>query len=196
MSSIEDLCLASSSISPKKRDSSPLKNENFNNVEQVQNELDQLHDKLDELTRENQTLKSRAQEFDTIYEENEYLYAEKLHWNEEIERARVRELILQQEIRSLKEREREFLLKNDSTEMNNLNSSQLKMKIEWLYQTNNKLDLEISNLRDQLDSMTKKNQEIKKDFFEKEKHFQEILSINEDQQKLPQVHFQTFFFLN
>lgn len=191
MSSIEDLCLASSSVSanqPMTTSAPSLTNQQKQDViEEYQIEIDQLHDKLDDLTRENQQLKNRVQEFDTIYEENEYLYAEKSRWNEEVERARVRELILEQEIRSLKEREQEFLIKNEATDLVNLNPAQLKIKIEWLYQTNNKLDLEVSSLRDQLDAMTNKCQDLKRDLIEKDKHYQKILSVTEEEQNLPEV---------
>ncbi|CAF4196048.1 unnamed protein product [Rotaria sp. Silwood2] len=189
MSSIEDLYIASSSVSPSQH--SPTTNfalatiKNQPSIEELQNELDQLHDKLDELTRENQTLKNRTQEFDTIYEENEYLYAEKSHWNEEVERARIRELVLEQEIRTLKEREKEFLVTNDSN-VNNLNATQLKLKIDWLYQTNNQLELEIVRLREQLDLITKKCQDMKKESIQKDEHYKQLLAIAEDKQQLPQ----------
>ncbi|CAF3649586.1 unnamed protein product [Rotaria sp. Silwood1] len=189
MSSIEDLYIVSSSVSPSQH--SPSTNfalttvKNQPSIEELQNELDQLHDKLDELTRENQTLKNRTQEFDTIYEENEYLYAEKSHWNEEIERARIRELVLEQEIRTLKEREKEFLITNESSE-NNLNATQLKLKIDWLHQTNNQLELEIVRLREQLDLVTKKCQDIKKESIQKDEHYKQLLAVVENKQQLPQ----------
>jgi len=191
MSSIEDLCVASSSVSPTQH--SPSANPTLAiassqpTVEELQNELDQLHDKLDELTRENQTLKNRTQEFDTIYEENEYLYAEKNHWNEEIERARIHELVLEQEIRALQEREKEFLLTNE-TSLDNSNTTQLKLKIDWLHRTNSELELEIVRLREQLDSMTKKYQETKNESFHKDEHYKQILAVVEDRQQLPQVN--------
>ncbi|CAF0987761.1 unnamed protein product [Rotaria sordida] len=189
MSSIEDLNIASSSVSPSQHSPSTnfalttIKNQPV--IEELQNELDQLHDKLDELTRENQTLKNRTQEFDTIYEENEYLYAEKSHWNEEMERARIRELVLEQEIRTLKEREKEFLITNDSN-VNNLNTTQLKLKIDWLHQTNNQLELEIVRLREQLDLITKKCQDLKKESIQKDEHYKQLLTVAEDKQQLPQ----------
>jgi predicted nuclease with TOPRIM domain len=191
MSSIEDLYIASSSVSPSPH--IPIKHLQLNSlksqptIEELQNELDQLHDKLDEITRENQTLKNRTQEFDTIYEENEYLYAEKSHWNEEMERARIRELVLEQEINSLKEREKEFLINNDSNTNNNANTTQLKLKIDWLHRTNNQLELEIVRLREQIDLLTKKYQETKKDLINKDEHYKQLLTVAEDKQQLPQV---------
>ncbi|CAF1406211.1 unnamed protein product [Adineta steineri] len=191
MSSVEDLCIASSTVSPTPH--SPLLNpkllaitttKNQPTIEQLQNDIDQLHDKLDELTRENQTLKNRTQEFDTIYEENEYLYAEKSHWNEEIERGRIRELVLEQEIYSLKEREKEFLITNDSN-MDSSNITQLKLKIDWLHRTNNELELENVRLREQMDLITQKCQEMKKELIHKDDHHKQILSIVEDKQQLP-----------
>ncbi|CAF4464795.1 unnamed protein product, partial [Rotaria magnacalcarata] len=189
MSSIEDLYIASSSVSPSQH--SPATHfalvnvKNQPTIEELQNELDQLHDKLDELTRENQMLKNRTQEFDTIYEENEYLYAEKSQWNEEIERTRIRELVLEQEIRTLKEREKEFLITNDSN-ANNLSATQSKLKIDWLHQTNNQLELEIVRLREQLDLLAKKCQEIKKESIHKDEHYKQLLAVAEDKQQLPQ----------
>jgi hypothetical protein len=186
MSSIEDLYIASSSVSPSQQ--SPkmtLKNQSL--INQLQNELDQLHDKLDELTRENQTLKNRTQEFDTIYEENEYLYAEKSHWNEEMERARIRELVLEQELHTLKEREKEFLLSTDANINNNSNTTQLKLKIDWLHRTNNQIELENVRLREQIDFLTKKCQEIKKELIQQDEHYKQLLIATEDKQKLPQV---------
>ncbi|CAF4644337.1 unnamed protein product [Rotaria socialis] len=189
MSSIEDLYIASSSVSPSQQSPSThfaLANvKNQPTIEELQNELDQLHDKLDELTRENQMLKNRTQEFDTIYEENEYLYAEKSQWNEEIERTRIRELVLEQEIRTLKEREKEFLVTNDSN-ANNLSATQSKLKIDWLHQTNNQLELEIVRLREQLDLLAKKCQEIKKESIHKDEHYKQLLAVAEDKQQLPQ----------
>ncbi len=192
MSSIEDLYIASASVSPARHSPTPnlplgpMKNQP--SIEELQNELDQLHDKLDEVTRENQTLKNRTQEFDTIYEENEYLYAEKSQWNEEIERARIRELVLEQEIHTLKEREKEFLLTNDSN-INNSNTTQLKLNIDWLHRTNNQIELENVRLREQIDLLTKKCQEIKKELIYKDEHYKQILSAIEDKQQLPQVKF-------
>jgi chromosome segregation ATPase len=192
MSSIEDLYVASSSVSPTHH--TPMTNLPLNTlkiqptIDQLQNELDQLHDKLDEITRENQTLKNRTQEFDTIYEENEYLYAEKSHWNEEMEHARIRELMLEQEIQSLKEREKEFLINNDTNTTNNANTTQLKLKIDWLHRTNNQLELEIVRLREQIDLLTKKYQETKKDLIQKDEHYKQLLIVVEDKQQLPQVH--------
>ncbi|CAF3487526.1 unnamed protein product [Rotaria socialis] len=189
MSSIEDLYIASSSVSPSQQSPSThfaLANvKNQPTIEELQNELDQLHDKLDELTRENQMLKNRTQEFDTIYEENEYLYAEKSQWNEEIERTRIRELVLEQEIRTLKEREKEFLVTNDSN-ANNLSATQSKLKIDWLHQTNNQLELEIVRLREQLDLLAKKCQEVKKGSIHKDEHYKQLLAAAEDKQQLPQ----------
>jgi len=188
MSSIEDLYIASSSVSPSQH--SPLFTRKTQpTIEELQNELDQLHDKLDELTRENQTLKNRTQEFDTIYEENEYLYAEKSHWNEEMERSRIRELILEQEINTLKEREKEFLIANDTNVNNNSNTTQLKLKIDWLHRTNNQLELEIVRLREQMDLLNKKCQETKKELINKDEHYKQLLNAAEDRQKLPQVDF-------
>jgi cell division protein FtsB len=188
MSSIEDLYIASSSVSPSQH--SPLFTRKTQpTIEELQNELDQLHDKLDELTRENQTLKNRTQEFDTIYEENEYLYAEKSHWNEEVERSRIRELILEQEINTLKEREKEFLIANDTNVNNNSNTTQLKLKIDWLHRTNNQLELEIVRLREQMDLLNKKCQETKKELINKDEHYKQLLNAAEDRQKLPQADF-------
>jgi regulator of replication initiation timing len=197
MSSIEDLYIASSSVSPSQH--SPLANRALVShktqptIEELQNELDQLHDKLDELTRENQTLKNRTQEFDTIYEENEYLYAEKSHWNEEMEHARIRELVLEQEIRTLKEREKEFLLTSDSN-INTSNTTQLKLKIDWLHRTNNQLELEIVRLREQLDLTTKKYQDTKKESIHRDEHYKQLLTVAEDKQQLPQVNSKILMF--
>lgn len=187
MSSIEDLYIASSSVSPAQRSPTSPKKASQPTVEDLQNELDQLHDKLDELTRENQTLKSRTQEFDTIYEENEYLYAEKGQWNEELERGRIRELILEQEVRSLKEREKEFLLINEPNLPANSNATQLKLKVDWLHRTNNQLELEIIRLREQIDLMSKKSQECKRDSMAKDEHYRQLLMTAENKQQLPQV---------
>jgi len=191
MSSIEDLYIASSSVSPSQR-SPMLPKRSQPTVEELQNELDQLHDKLDDLTRENQTLKNRTQEFDTIYEENEYLYAEKSQWNEELERARIRELVLEQEVRTLKEREKEFLVANDQNLNSNSNTTQLKLKIDWLHKTNNQLELEIVRLREQIDQANKKTQDYKKELIAKDEHYKQLLFVAENKQQLPQVdsHFQ------
>jgi chromosome segregation ATPase len=188
MSSIEDLYMASSSVSPSQH--SPLLTRKTQpTIQELQNELDQLHDKLDELTRENQTLKNRTQEFDTIYEENEYLYAEKSHWNEEIESSRIRELVLEQEVQTLKEREKEFLLTNDTNINNNSNTTQLKLKIDWLHRTNNQLELEIVRLREQIDLLNKKCQETKKELINKDEHYKQLLNAVDNKQQLPQVDF-------
>jgi cell division protein FtsB len=197
MSSIEDLYIASSSVSPPQLSpatSRPLKSlKSQPTIEELQNEIDQLHDKLDELTRENQTLKNRTQEFDTIYEENEYLYAEKSHWNEEMERARIRELVLEQEIHTLKEREKEYLLTSDTNlSTNNSNTTQLKLKIDWLHRTNNQLELEIVRLREQIDLLNKKCQETKKELIQKDEHYKQLLNVAENKQQLPQVKFISF----
>ena len=190
MSSIEDLYLVSSGALPTR--SSPSHPTIANaakqppTIEQLQNEIDQLHDKLDELSRENQTLKNRTQEFDTIYEENEYLYEEKSQWNEELERARVRESVLEQEISALKEREKESLGRNEP-DLNKSNPTQLKLNIDWLSRTNNQLELEIVRLREQLDSMTRKWRETKEESTRKDEHYQQLLSVAEDEQRLPQV---------
>ncbi|CAF2635951.1 unnamed protein product [Rotaria sp. Silwood2] len=182
MSSIEDLYTASSNVSSPK---SILKHQP--SVVQLQNEIDQLHDKLDELTRENQILKNRTQEFDTIYEENEYLYAEKSQWNEEMERSRIRQLVLEQEIHSFKEREKEFIVTNDpSITTHNSNVSQLKLKTDWLNQANNQLELEVVRLREQIDSITKKFQQAKLDLINKTQHYKQILKAAQDTQKLPE----------
>ncbi|CAF1491573.1 unnamed protein product [Rotaria sordida] len=182
MSSIEDLYTVSSNVSSPK---SILKHQPP--IVQLQNEIDQLHDKLDELTRENQILKTRTQEFDTIYEENEYLYAEKSQWNEEMERSRIRQLVLEQEIHTLKEREKEFILTNDpAITTDNSNLSQLKLKIDWLNQANNQLELEVVRLREQIDSITKKFQQAKRDLINKTQHYKQILEAAQDTQKLPQ----------
>ncbi|UJR30108.1 hypothetical protein I4U23_017649 [Adineta vaga] len=189
MSSIEDLCVASNSVSPTPHsptiNSKLIRNQLQPTIEELQNEIDQLHDKLDELTRENQTLRNRTQEFDTIYEENEYLYAEKSHRNDEFERARIRELVLEQEIRTLKEREKEFLVTNDSSNENS-NVTQLKLKIEWLHRTNNELELENVRVNEQFDLLNKKYHEIKKESREKDERYKQILSIAENQQELPE----------
>ena len=181
MSSIEDLFIVSSNVSPTTNllQSQPT-------IEELQNQLDQLHDKLDEVTRENQNLKNRTREFDTIYEENEYLYAEKSQWNEELERSRIRQLVLEQENHSLKEREKEFFVPDDSTSNSNL--SQLKLKIEWLHRTNNQLELEIVRLKEQIDMLTKKHQETKKDLIYRDEHYKQLLTAAEDKQQLPQVN--------
>ena len=164
-------------------------------IEELQNELDQLHDKLDEVIRENQILKNRTQEFDTIYEENEYLYAEKSKWNEEVERSKIRHLILEQEIHTLREREKEFILINDpSITTNNSNSSQLKLKIDWLNHTNNQLELEVVRSREQTDLVTQKYEQAKRDLIAKNQHYKQILEAAQDTQKLPQVH-QYYYFI-
>jgi chromosome segregation ATPase len=175
MSSIEDLYLVSTNVSTTAKPS----------LFELQNELDQLHDKLDELTRENQTLKNRTQEFDTIYEENEYLYAEKSQWNEEIERARMRLLVLEQENHTLKEREKDFNLNNDPS---TTNITQFKLKIDWLNQTNKKLELENAHFREHIDLITKKYEQAKQELIEKNQHYKQILDATQDTQKLPQVY--------
>lgn len=176
-SSLEDLFLVSTSTNLHKHQPS---------INDLQNEIDQLHDKLDELLRENQLLKTRTQEFDTIYEENEYLYAEKSQWNEELERSRLRQLLLEQENHSLKEREKEFLSNTDAS--NNSNLSQLKLKVEWFNHTNNQLELETVRLREQIDSMNKKYEQSKRELAEKNEHFKKILEAAEQSEKLPQVN--------
>ena len=181
MSSIEDLYLVSSNVSSS---TNPFQQQQPT-IDELQNQLDQLHDKLDELTRENQILKNRTQEFDTIYEENEYLYAEKSQYNEEFERSRLRQLVLEQENQSLKEREKELLLTDDTTNQSNL--SQLKLKVEWFNQTNNQLELDIVRLREQLDVMTKKYEQAKRDLIDKNQHYKQILETAYDAKKLPQV---------
>ena len=195
MSSLEDLYMASSSVSPNphspKSNNHPLIIQKSQpTIQELQNEIDQLHDKLDELIRENQQLKSRTQEFDTIYEENEYLYAEKSHWNEEIERSRIRELVLEQEIQTLKQREKELLDENNSNDNNNnnVNPTQLKLKIDWLHRTNSQLELEIVRLREQMDLLNKKYQETKKELIHKDEHYKQILIAAQDKQQLPQVN--------
>ena len=190
MSSIEDLYIASSSVSPSHQTSSTISMSKTAQptIEELQNELDQLHDKLDEITRENQTLKNRTQEFDTIYEENEYLYAEKSRWNEEMERARIRELVLEQEVQTLKEHEKEFLRNaHSTTNEKNANTTQLKLKIDWLHRTNNQLELEIVRQREQIDMLTKKCQENKRDLMQKDEHYKQLMTVMEEKQQLPQV---------
>jgi predicted nucleic acid-binding Zn-ribbon protein len=186
MSSIEDLYLISSNVSSTTnlRKLQP-------STDDLQNELDQLHDKLDELTRENQILKNRTQEFDTIYEENEYLYAEKSLWNEGMERARVRQLVLEQEIHSLKEREKEFILTNDPVITSN--TPQLKLKIDWLNHANNQLELEVARLGEQIDAITQKYEQAKRDLVEKNQHYKQILEAAQNAQQLPQVN-RIFYF--
>jgi len=186
MSSIEDLYIVSSNVSS----SNIIKHQP--SIEELQNELDQLHDKLDELTRENQILKNRTQEFDTIYEENEYLYAEKSQWNEELERSKIRQLVLEQENQTLKEREKEFILTNDTP--NNSNTSQLKLKIEWFNHTNNQLELEIVRLHEQINLITNKYEQTKKDLTDKDQHYKQILEAAQDAQKLPHVYQKIFSF--
>ncbi len=181
MSSIEDLFIVSSNVSPTTN-----LTQHLPSIEDLQNQLDQLHDKLDEVTRENQQLKNRTQEFDTIFEENEYLYAEKSQWNEELERSRIRQLILEQENYSLKEREKELLVTDDTT--NNSNLSQLKLKIEWFNYTNNQLELEVVRLREQMDLITKKYEQAKQDLVEKNQHYKKIFEAAHDTQILPQVN--------
>ncbi|CAF2069885.1 unnamed protein product [Rotaria magnacalcarata] len=182
MSSIEDLYTVSTNVASPK---SILKHQPT--VIQLQNELDQLHDKLDELIKENQELKTRTQEFDTIYEENEYLYAEKSQWNEEMERARLRQLVLEQEVHTLREREKEFILTNDPTVTeDNSSASQLKLKINWLNQINNQLELEIVRLREQIELITNKFQQAKRDLTNKTQHYKQIIEAAQDAKKLPQ----------
>ena len=191
MSSIEDLQVVSSNVS------SPANTHKHQpSISQLQNELDQLHDKLDELTRENQILKTRTREFDTIYEENEYLYAEKSQWNEEMERARLRQLVLEQEIHKLKEREKESILTNDPsvTATDSSHISQMKLKIDCLNQTNNQLELEIAHLREEIDSITKKYQQVKQDLIDKVQHYKQILEAAQNTQRLPQVNIENDLF--
>jgi chromosome segregation ATPase len=184
MSSIEDIYLVSSNVS-----TSANMQRNQPSIIELQNELDQLHDKLDEVIRENQILKDRTQEFDTIYEENEFLYAEKSQWNEEIERARIRQLVLEQEIHTLKEHEKDYSLTNDSSiTTNNSHVTQLKVKIDWLNQTNNKLEIQTADLREQIDFITKKYEQARVDLTEKDQHYKQILEAAQDAQKLPQVY--------
>ena len=191
MSSIEDLYLVSSNVSSTNAliKSKPT-------VAELQNEVDQLHDKLDELTQENQLLKNRTQEFDTIFEENEYLYAEKSQWNDEIERLKIRQMLLEQEIHTLKEREKESLVTNDST--TNSNFSQLKHKLDWFNQANNQLQVEIVRLHEQNELISQKYEQAKEDLVKKTQHYQQILEAAQDEQKLPQVtrrHFVITHFL-
>jgi hypothetical protein len=187
MSSIEDLYIVSSNVSS----SNILKHQP--SIDELQNELDQLHDKLDELTRENQILKNRTQEFDTIFEENEYLYAEKSQWNEELERTKIRQLVLEQENDTLKEREKELMSAIDTTNNSNT-TTQLKLKIEWFNYTNNQLELEIVRLREQLDLITKKYQQAKRDLIDRNHHYKKILEAAQDAQKLPHVYQKILFF--
>ena len=183
MSSIEDLYLVSTGVAspsyplpPRHRPAT---------IDDLQNELDQLHDKLDELTRENQVLKSRTQEFDTIYEENEFLYAEKSLWNEEIERARVRQLVLEQELRTLKEREKEFFHAPDDASLNT--STTGKKKIEYLKQTNHRLEAELARLRQQIEIVNENFHQAKQDLTDKTEHFKKILDAARNSQQVPQV---------
>jgi len=181
MSSIEDLYIISSNVSSS---TNILKHQS--SIDDLQNELDLLHDKLDELIRENQILKNRTQEFDTIYEENEYLYAEKSRWNEEIERFKIHQLALEQENHTLKEREKEFILTNDTT--NDSNISQLKLRIDWFNYTNNQLELEVIHLREQIDLLTKKYEQAKQDLIDKNQHYKQVLEAAQNSQKLPHVY--------
>ena len=186
MSSIEDLYLVSTNVSspsphlhhPRPRPPT---------IDDLQNELDQLHDKLDEITRENQILKTRTQEFDTIYEENEYLYAEKSQWNEEIERARVRQLLLEQEIQTLKEREKELIHINDSSLSPKTQSSAIKLKMDWLKQTNSQLESEIVRLQEQNQLILERYEQTKQDLIQKNEHYKKVLLAAQDAHQVPQV---------
>jgi predicted nuclease with TOPRIM domain len=182
MSSIEDLYIASSNIS------SPINTfKHQPSIDELQNEVDQLHDRLDELTRENQILKTRIQEIDTIYEENEYLYAEKSQWMEEMERSRLRQLALEQEMNTLKQREKESIVANDST-MTIDNSNELQLEIEWLNRANIQLEREIIQLREQFDLITQTYEQDKRNLIDKNQHYQQILEAAQDTKKLPEVY--------
>ena len=185
MSSIEDLYLVSTNVSspipqhPRPRQPT---------IDDLQNELDQLHDKLDEITRENQYLKTQAQEHETIFEENEYLYAEKSRWVEELERARVRQLLLEQEIQSLREREKELIHLNDSTISATNPSTAMKLKLDWLKQTNTQLESEVIQLREENQLILEKFEQAKDDFLQKNEHYKKVLLAAQDAQQVPQVN--------
>jgi hypothetical protein len=184
MSSIEDLYIASSNIS------SPI------NTSKHQ----PSNDKLDELTHENQILKIRLQEIDTIYQENENLYAEKSQWTEEIERMKIHQLSLEQELNKLKQHEKELILTNDSTmTINTSNISQLQLEIDWLNRTNIQFEREVIHLREQIDLITQSYEQDKRDLIEKNQHYKQMLQATQDTQKLPEVYYKyyslSFFFV-
>lgn len=193
MSSLDDLYLVSTNGTPTNR----MMNRQVT-VDDLQNELDQLHDKLDELTRENQVLKTRTQEFDTIYEENEFLYAEKARWNEEIEQTRVRQLVLEQELQTLKGREKEFLNANETslsnpnnnnniTNNNSAPATAVKLKIDILNQRNHQLELEVVQLREQIETIVEKYELLKEEYHKKTEHFRRVFEAAEKQNKIPEV---------
>ncbi|CAF1064650.1 unnamed protein product [Adineta steineri] len=181
MSSIEDLYMASSNISSP---TSICKSQP--SINELQNEIDQLHDRLNELTQENQTLKLRIQEIDTIYEENEYLYAEKTQWTEEMEQTRLHQLALQQEINILKQREKEFLFTNDpSISVNDSNTTKLKLKIDWFNRRNNELEREIIHLRQQIVLVTEAYEQDKAELIHTNQYYKRLLQANQNSKKHP-----------
>ncbi|CAF1003534.1 unnamed protein product [Adineta ricciae] len=180
MSSIEDLCIASSKISSPPPASSTISlYKHQPSIHDLQNEIDQLHDRLDELTNENQTLQTRLQEVDTIYEENQYLYAEKSQWMEEMEHARLQQLALVQEFNVMKQRER------DARQTKHSDLSQFQIQIDRLTGTNNELENEVIHLREQMHRMKQAYEKDKQDLLDTNHHYKQILQATQQTQKLP-----------
>ncbi|UJR16375.1 hypothetical protein I4U23_003278 [Adineta vaga] len=179
MSSIEDLCIASSKVSSPRPASTLSLYKQQPTINDLQNEIDQLHDRLDELTNENQILQSRLQEVDTIYEENQYLYNERSQWAEEMEHCRLRQLTLVQEMNRLKQRENDFLQTNHS------DTSHFKIEIDQITQRNHELEDELIHLREQMHHMKQAYERDKQDLVDTNHHYKQILQATQHAQKLP-----------
>lgn len=170
MSSIEDLCTASSKIASPTAQLKPSPS-----VAELQNEVDQLHDRLDELGNENQLLRTRLQEVDTIYEENQYLYEEKNQWAEEMEHARRYQLALVQEINAMKQH------------ADLLDAPQMQEKMEQLSGENRSLEDEVLQLREQLQFVAEAYERDKQELLDANEHYKQILQAGQHGHKLPKV---------
>ncbi|CAF0938246.1 unnamed protein product [Didymodactylos carnosus] len=164
-------------------------------IERLQTELDQLYDKLDDISRENQSLKNRIQDYEILEEENEFLYAERQKLKDEIERGRVRELLIEQELKTLQDKlktvENDHDLKDErstktDTSQTTANISNFKLKIDWLHRTNNQLELEVVRIRDELQLANNKYEQCKRDLYQKDEHYKNLLAAIDDNQRLPQ----------
>ncbi|CAF0967058.1 unnamed protein product, partial [Didymodactylos carnosus] len=164
-------------------------------IERLQTELDQLHDKLDDISRENQLLRDRVQDCETVEEENVFLYAKKQKLDDEIERGRMRELLIEQELKLLQDKLKGAEGNRDnkggqSTIMDTSqtigNISNMKLKIDRLHRVNNQLELEVIGLRDELQLTNNKYEQCKRELYQKDEHYKKLLAIIEDNQRFPQ----------
>jgi chromosome segregation ATPase len=146
-------------------------------IESLQDELDQLHDQLDQVKQENQIWKARSQEFDTIYEENEYLYEEQTRWSEQLERARAHHLSLEQQIRTLKERDTLNSNETSPTSDRRPPPSSSKGTRDALKQMNEQLQVEIVCLREQLKAMTDRHEQVQRELAEAREQHKTALAV-------------------